>query len=74
MLDKSVLLNHFFEFGALDEVIILALNFMWTRFTGSVYGIESQQLVAFAARLRPATLAVDLHLRALSGIETDGKH
>lgn len=49
MLDKSILLDQFLEFGALDEMIVLAVNFMWTRFTGSVYWIESEQSVGLAA-------------------------
>lgn len=52
MLDKTILLYHFLEFGALNEVIIFAVNFMWTRFTGSVYGIEREQSVELAAWFR----------------------
>ena len=46
MLDKSVLRDHFLEFGALDEVIVFAVDLMRTRFTGSVYGIEQSVWLA----------------------------
>jgi len=46
VLDESIFFDQFLEFGALDEVVILGVNFMWARFAGSVYGIASDQSVA----------------------------
>lgn len=50
VLDKSVFVYHFLEFGTLDEVVIFSVNFMWTGFTGSVYRNKSGQFVDPPAR------------------------
>jgi hypothetical protein len=52
VLDKSVFADHFLEFGALDEVVIFAVDFMWTRVTGSIYRNANSQL----GRLAPGRL------------------
>lgn len=55
MLDKPIFFYQFLEFGLLDEVVVLSVNFMWTRFTGGVYGDNEGSVQIFCA-LRLARL------------------
>lgn len=43
MLNETIFFYHFLEFGPLDEVVVLAVNFMWTSFTSGIYGMTNGQ-------------------------------